>query len=324
MFLIFLCMFQLLTGLSGVTFGQVYSDDVILRCGASTFQVDIPVTMINNPSDPTQLFLSEDKSDSRGCMGTINRESPNYISINSSLTGCGTAFSKNQTAAFYRNTVKNKGQSNMIVYESIEIPIICQYDRSELLSSKFKTFKTVIRKHGRGSFVFDFGVYSDISYATRLRTDPVEPVMLGSKLYFRAELKQAAANLKIYLRSCRATPTSSYDGRNFQFIRNGCGINDAAVRMLIPKSKTQADFELTSFRFSTQLGQAVSQVWVHCEVVVCDEDFECIRGCEVSRSRRAAAQSQKVTRVNQGPFILPTEDEQIIQTLLNHTEMTEA
>ncbi|PIK54568.1 hypothetical protein BSL78_08541 [Apostichopus japonicus] len=117
-----------------------------------------------------------------------------------------------------------------------------------------------------------------------------------------------------------------------------CGINDAAVRVLIPKSRTQADFELTTFRFATQLGQAVSQIscicqyslfrimyllylllnvrfgFLICEVVVCDEDFECIRGCEVSRSRRAAAQSQKVTRVTQGPFILPTEDEEIIQT----------
>ncbi|PIK51029.1 putative deleted in malignant brain tumors 1 protein isoform X5 [Apostichopus japonicus] len=148
----------------------------------------------------------------------------------------------------------------------------------------------------------------DINYSTRYYSYPVEAT-LGTDLYFRAELVKGASNLEIHLRSCRATPSPDYDDAVvYEFIRDGCGVNNAAVRVLTPESPTQADFEIASFRFRQDLGSATSQVWVHCEVILCDvtDAFsECSQGCEVGRHRRSVDTPYgKPTRIMQGPIKL--------------------
>ncbi|KAJ8022719.1 CUB and zona pellucida-like domain-containing protein 1 [Holothuria leucospilota] len=88
----------------------------------------------------------------------------------------------------------------------------------------------------------------------------------------------------------------------------GCGINDAPVRVLTPYKQTQADFEITSFRFRKDLSHPESQIWIHCEVVVCDlsdANSECRQGCEQSRHRRSAKSPPlKTKRMVQGPIVL--------------------
>ncbi|XP_071828952.1 scavenger receptor cysteine-rich type 1 protein M130-like isoform X6 [Apostichopus japonicus] len=289
-------------------------DDIILHCGPTFFQVNIPKQLVGSSAHARDLYLGNNPYNVN-CQGVFNGD---YITLNSSLTGCDTNYSENQNQSIYRNTIMNT-DSDIVVYLAVEIPIICQYDRSKQLQSHFKTISDVIVKTEQGSFDFDFAMYNDISYTQRYYSYPVL-VTLGSKLYFRAELQRGADNLEIHLRSCRATPTPAFSGTVvYEFIQNECGVNNAPVRVLTPNKVTQADFEISSFRFRQDLGNNNSQVWIHCEVVVCDvgdATSECRQGCEVSRNRRSVQDPiQKATRIFQGPFILPSDNEETFDAL---------
>ncbi|XP_071821080.1 uncharacterized protein [Apostichopus japonicus] len=283
-----------------------FGDEIVLRCGPTSFQIDIPRKLVEDSFETTGLYLLGGDGNP-GCMSFDNHQ---YISLNSSLTGCGNQYTDNSTHSFYSNTVVNHdNNTNMIVeYLSLQIPFTCEYDRSKKLLSHFVTISEYIMKREKGSFVYDFAMYTDISYTVRYNTYPVE-AHLGTNLFFRSELLRAADNLEIHLRSCRATPSPNYeDDLVYEFITDGCGANNAAVRVLTPQTPKQADFEISSFRFRRDIGNEYSQVWVHCEVIVCDvndTNSECRRGCEESRYRRSIRQyDQKVERLVRGPILL--------------------
>ncbi|KAJ8027152.1 Deleted in malignant brain tumors 1 protein [Holothuria leucospilota] len=216
---------------------------------------------------------------------------------------------ENNTHGFYQNTVVNSvNNASVIEYVGLEIPIVCEYARFKTLQSHFETVNEVIMKQDKSVFEYDFATYTDITYTIRYNKYPVETT-LNTKLYFRVELIRSPRNLNIHLRSCRATPSTDFDDPTvYEFIRDGCEINNAAVRVLIPNKPTQADFEMTSFRFRRDIGNPESQVWIHCEVIVCDVNdtsSECGRGCEQSRHRRSVGVPyQKSKRIIQGPIFL--------------------
>ncbi|PIK60264.1 hypothetical protein BSL78_02826, partial [Apostichopus japonicus] len=181
-----------------------FGDEIVLRCGPTSFQIDIPRKLVEDSFETTGLYLLGGDGNP-GCMSFDNHQ---YISLNSSLTGCGNQYTDNSTHSFYSNTVVNHdNNTNMIVeYLSLQIPFTCEYDRSKKLLSHFVTISEYIMKREKGSFVYDFAMYTDISYTVRYNTYPVE-AHLGTNLFFRAELLRAADNLEIHLRSCRATPS---------------------------------------------------------------------------------------------------------------------
>lgn len=289
-------------------------EDMVLRCASSSFQVDIPKHLIEGNYSASDFYLSGDPNNS-ACKGFYNGAW--YISLNSSLTECGTQFYENGTKLHYQNMVElNPSDVNSVVdFLGVEIPITCEYNSSKALQTHFKTLNDVIGKQEKGAFEFDFAMYTDVAYSARYYSYPVE-TKLNEKLYFRAELLRSANNLEIHLRSCRATPSPDYnDAIVYEFIRAGCGINGAPVRVLSPNKKTQADFEITSFRFRKDLSHPHSQIWVHCEVVLCDvsdANSECHQGCEQSRHRRSAKSPPlKTKRMVQGPIILSSKDNDI-------------
>ncbi|PIK41295.1 zona pellucida domain-containing protein 1 [Apostichopus japonicus] len=297
-----------------------YVDEIVLLCGPTSFQIDIPRQLVEASFPATGLYLMGDAVNPN-CRSFANYQ---YISLNSSLTECGTEYTDNATHSFYTNSVVNHdGNTNMIVeYLSLQIPISCDYDRSKKLLSHFVTISDYIMKREKGEFVYDFAIYTDISYTVKYNKYPVE-THLGTNLFFRSELLRAADNLEIHLRSCRATPSPNYeDSLVYEFIKDGCGANSAAVRVLKPHKQTQADFELTSFRFRQDLGSEFSQVWIHCEVIVCDVNdaySEChAEAAKRTRYRRSIKESdQKVKRVTRGPILLDGNDENAEKSLLS-------
>ncbi|KAJ8022718.1 CUB and zona pellucida-like domain-containing protein 1 [Holothuria leucospilota] len=111
--------------------------------------------------------------------------------------------------------------NSVVDFLGVEIPITCEYNSSKTLQTHFKTLNDVIRKQEKGSFEFDFAMYTDITYSARYYSYPVE-TKLNEELYFRAELLRSASNLEIQLRSCRATPSRDYDDAIvYEFISAG-------------------------------------------------------------------------------------------------------
>ncbi|KAJ8029321.1 Deleted in malignant brain tumors 1 protein [Holothuria leucospilota] len=295
------------------------AENVKLHCGSSSFQVDIPKQLIDGTHYPSDFYLSGDPYD-QTCRGFDNGAM--YISLNSSFAECGTHLNDTGTHILYENMVEiNPSDGNSVVdFLGIEIPITCEYNSSEKLQTHFKTTNEVIRKKAKGSFEFDFAMYTDVTYTVRYYSYPVE-MRLNEEMYFRAELLRSASNLEIHLRSCRATPSPDFNNAVvYEFIRAGCGINDSPVRVLTPNQPTQADFEITSFRFRADLSHPESQVWVHCEVVVCDNsdtNSECRQGCEQSRHRRSVEDPPlKVERIVQGPIVFKGEVKEETETFV--------
>ncbi|KAJ8022720.1 MAM and LDL-receptor class A domain-containing protein 2 [Holothuria leucospilota] len=195
-------------------------EDVVLRCASSSFQVDIPKNLIEGTYIASDFYLSGDPDNSE-CKGFYNGAW--YISLNSSLTECGTQFNENGSQLHYQNMVEiDPSDGNSVVdFLGVEIPITCEYNSSKTLQTHFKTLNDVIRKQEKGSFEFDFAMYTDITYSARYYSYPVE-TKLNEELYFRAELLRSASNLEIQLRSCRATPSRDYDDAIvYEFISAG-------------------------------------------------------------------------------------------------------
>ncbi|KAJ8022860.1 MAM and LDL-receptor class A domain-containing protein 2 [Holothuria leucospilota] len=288
-------------------------DEISLHCGPTSFQVDIPMQLLPDDMQPNDLYLSKDPFDPR-CRGFQNGNY--YFSLNSSLTGCGTVYVENKTMSSYLNWVVNtKITSSVVEYQGDYFPVTCDFDRSKQLQSHFvitnESYERV--KRAKGSLVYDFSVYRDVNFDTRYNSYPIETT-LNSNLYCRAELLRSPENLRIHLRSCHATPSPNFDDVVvYELIHDGCVINNEYVRVLTPSKRSQADFEIRSFRFKPDLSNYTSQVWIHCEVVVCDVNdpsSECLYDRERSRRRRSLAESSKeAKRLIQGPiFFTDIED----------------
>jgi hypothetical protein len=143
-----------------------------------------------------------------------------------------------------------------------------------------------------GTFELALGLWEDNTFSSPLPSDAV--INVPDNLYVAALLNDAGAFVTS-LETCWATPSDDpEDTTKYEFIVNGCpdANEDSETLSIISNGQAAAaSFSLASFQFNDD---ANAQIYIHCQIHVCDPNAEqCEPQCN-ARKRRGADEKQLV------------------------------
>ncbi|XP_032232542.2 ZP domain-containing protein [Nematostella vectensis] len=289
-------------GGSGDSTGESKYEGIKVICSKQDMEVRLYMEYFERLSIDS-LRLSD-----RACKPVVTNETLVFFKV--PLDGCGTAHNVTEDSIVYYNAIE--GESWEERHELItrkyhaRFSFDCKYARKRVLSViSFSPRKKIVysTKDERGNFTYIMDLYHTPRYQKPFNEYPVH-VLLGQPLYVQVVVK-ADVSLVVFLDTCRATPTSSYeDPRSYQFIEKGCS-RDMTLQYSYTMSAVQ-QFSISAFRFVNMTGS--SKIYLHCLVHVCprsQNDSVCARGCNDGRQRRASIeQVQSLDVLTLGPLNL--------------------
>ncbi|XP_028394918.1 uncharacterized protein LOC114519064 [Dendronephthya gigantea] len=268
-------------------------------CNASHFQLFCDkdyMTAVFNREDLSKhvnidnLYL---RSRSRYCKASWNST---HVIVKTSLTGCGTVFSKNEQTLFFSNALSEVKQSHSGVITRnylFRANMTCSYPRKRTVGPfSFSPAKerTLVVLSGKGNFSLSMNVFRRSDYRDSY-TSQDYPVLksLSDNLYIQYSVNTSNSDLVVRAETCRATPTNRpYDSPQYVFIDDGCD-KDETIRHYTYGMSSVQRFSIQAFRFLSQH----RFVYLHCDLVVCyryDSNSTCSRSTSCPRRvRRDAA-----------------------------------
>ncbi|XP_071509550.1 ZP domain-containing protein-like [Diadema antillarum] len=193
--------------------------------------------------------------------------------------------------------------------KNLQISVQCELDRRQLLEESYLPVIGVItyNEAGLGNFSLSLDRYRDDSFDASITGDQSE-VELGDPLYFAVEL-MSVGGLAVFIENCWATPTPYPNGnKRYVFLADGCA-EDPTLQILYHSDSSFQPFIIDAFTFIEEN----PEVFIHCEVLVCDSDdptSRCAQGCQ-SRRRRSGRQSRGTRSashlISNGPLSLRRE-----------------
>jgi len=137
-----------------------------------------------------------------------------------------------------------------------------------------------------GTFELALGLWEDNTFSTPLPADAV--INVPDNLYVAAVLNDAGSFVTS-LETCWATPSADpTDATKYEFIVNGCpeANEDAETLSIIANGQAAAaSFSIASFQFN---GDANAEIYIHCQIHICDPGMEpCEPQCNARRRRDA-------------------------------------
>ncbi|XP_072174026.1 oncoprotein-induced transcript 3 protein-like [Diadema setosum] len=244
------------------------------------------------------------------CMA-YDHDSHNYA-LSTTYDSCQTEMEAIGRYVVFSNVVTYNSQqpipgTNITRDHALQISVRCELDRRQVLGESFLpiTGKISLSEVGYGNFSLSLDRYTDQTFNEVVDDDQAE-VGLGDPLYFAVNL-MSVGGLAVFIEKCWATPTSYPNNRNnYTFLSDGCA-EDPTLQILDHSSDPSfKPFIIDAFIF---IGEN-PEVFVHCEVLVCDSDdpnSRCAQGCQ-SRVRRSGRQ-RRGTRsaphlISNGPLSL--------------------
>ncbi|XP_071477174.1 ZP domain-containing protein-like [Diadema antillarum] len=196
--------------------------------------------------------------------------------------------------------------TNITREHALQISVRCELDRRQVLGESFLpiTGKISLWEVGYGNFSLSLDRYTDQTFNEVVVDDQAE-VGLGDPLYFAGNL-MSVGGLAVFIEKCWATPTPYPNNRkSYTFLSDGCA-EDPTLQILYHSDPSFQPFIIDAFTFIEEN----PEVFVHCEVLVCDSDdptSRCVQGCQ-SRVRRSGRQ-RRGTRsaphlISNGPLSL--------------------
>ncbi|XP_072176420.1 oncoprotein-induced transcript 3 protein-like [Diadema setosum] len=233
----------------------------------------------------------------------------NHIAVTTFYDECSTEQKQTEDNIVYTNTVTyykprpENGTDQVITREhDLQVPVTCLLEREEVLSESFQpnTGKVVVEEIGYGEFSLSLDRFEDHLFSKKANES--ELVNLGEPIYFGASL-ETVGDLLLFIESCWATPVGyMLDDRRYDIITDGCA-DDSTVVFHDNFGPAFQAFQIDAFTF---IGD-YPQVFVHCNVLVCDQSdvtSRCTMGC-LPRTRRSVRQlgaSSKPHAVTNGPL----------------------
>ncbi|XP_072178139.1 scavenger receptor cysteine-rich domain-containing protein DMBT1-like [Diadema setosum] len=193
----------------------------------------------------------------------------------------------------------------------ITVDVQCELERQQVLSRFFNPVSSAIEisEVGFGNFILSFDRYSDKQFDTNPENLEA-PILLGDRVFFGVTLT-SVSELTVFIDNCWSTPSPDpLDFTQYTLITRGCAVDSTLEMSTDLRPKFEA-FSLDGYSFVGNF----SQVYVHCEVLVCFEDdgtSRCSQGC-VTRNRRSPeallGQSSTPRVVSRGPFHLADQEQ---------------
>uniref|UniRef100_A0A8C2ZPV2 ZP domain-containing protein n=1 Tax=Cyclopterus lumpus TaxID=8103 RepID=A0A8C2ZPV2_CYCLU len=179
-------------------------------------------------------------------------------------------------------------------------------------------------ENAMGELQFEMRLALDDSYSTfhRVAADPIAKY-LQEPLYIEVELmKSKNPEVSLELVSCWATEDDRTSLPKWDLIINGCANpkdpNQVIFHPVLPDARVQYPsnfkrFEIPMFAFAKDKDNLSQQVFVHCDVVVCDArsvvDGECHVQCsnkddQMKGRKRAVSEGNNIKHVSSGPILM--------------------
>ncbi|XP_030847516.1 CUB and zona pellucida-like domain-containing protein 1 [Strongylocentrotus purpuratus] len=268
----------------GASFEMSCVFEVNLDCDSTSMTVFLDRRMLSNGTNAEDVHFENDD-----CVG-INHDTTQIV-LYTRYDRCSTRLQETETSIIYSNVVTyNTPQpipGTEITRENIlKIPVKCELDRHRLLGDSFvpKVGEIVFNETGYGDFSLRLDRYTDATFDEFAGDDEGE-IILGEHLYFAVNLT-SVPGLTVFIDNCWATP-SQYpnDAKSYIFLDNGCS-EDPTMHKLYSPDPSFSKFVIDAFTFIEEN----PQVFVHCEVLVCndnDPSSRCSQGCK-SRFRRGS------------------------------------
>ncbi|XP_034384063.1 uncharacterized protein LOC117727742 [Cyclopterus lumpus] len=206
-----------------------------------------------------------------------------------------------------------------------ELKVACYYDintnHAVAFNNKPRTSK-LYAENAMGELQFEMRLALDDSYSTFYRVD-ADPIAkyLQEPLYFEVELmKSKNPEVSLELVSCWATEDDRTSLPKWDLVINGCANskdpNQVIFHPVFPDARVQYPsnfkrFEIPMFGFAKD--NLSRQVFVHCDVVVCDARSAVDRACNVQCSnkadgikgqKRAVSEVYGIKHVSSGPIFM--------------------
>ncbi|XP_075921830.1 oncoprotein-induced transcript 3 protein isoform X1 [Petromyzon marinus] len=260
---------------------------VPVRCSPDAIDVAVPKDQVRG----LELFLAN-----ASCKGVSNGT---HVNVHFGLKTCGTTLEVTADKIIASNVLtgipkQGPGSNGDLIIRTSKllIQVFCEFPRHELLSQGFlpKPGNPIPRLwgHSQGHFPFALLLYREPSFEA-----PVGPgemplaVKLHQPLYFGLAPTTRLDGLEVLVERCYATPGQNGNHLvKYFLIRDGCLV-DNTIRLLPSSNLLSKHYQVQVFKF---LGKENMEVFLHCEVTVCqafDAASRCSQGC-MRRVRRSA------------------------------------
>nr|XP_054770412.1 LOW QUALITY PROTEIN: cubilin-like [Lytechinus pictus] len=268
---------------AGVTCGE--GADVTCDSNSMTVLVDRALLV---PGDgATDVFLADGS-----CVG-YDHDSVK-VAISTSFDDCGTTLEETEDIITFSNVITQfqprSKHGETVTRDAIHnIPVTCSFDRHIILGNSYKPQVGVVSfsEIGFGNFSLDLARYKDANFAEQAVED--ERIPLGEPVFFAVNLT-AVTDVTVLIESCWATPHPyPFDQAKYHIITDGCAKDPTVVFYdNVIDDPMMSAFSLQAFGFVGEY----DQVFIHCEVLVCDgsdSSSRCDQGCVSQRAKRTAA-----------------------------------
>ncbi|XP_030849105.1 fibropellin-1 isoform X5 [Strongylocentrotus purpuratus] len=246
-----------------------------VTCDSSSMTVFISKTLNILPAD--LHFIDE------SCVG-YNPNGEN-IALYSRYDKCKFTTEENSDFIIYSNVISTTVTDNTpngsvitrVMGETL-INVRCQIRRRQVLSRFYNPISSSLKidEVGYGNFTVDFERYTDENFRER-HPNEAAPVRIQDRLFYAVSLT-SVSNLTLFIDHCWSTPSSDpLDTKQYDLIKDGCASDDTVQTI----STFGPSFKPFTFDAFTFIGD-YSQVYVHCEVVACNEgdtNSICAQGC---------------------------------------------
>ncbi|XP_071477520.1 uncharacterized protein, partial [Diadema antillarum] len=283
--------------------GTTYSIDTQVICTSFSMTVFIDKSLLSDDSANNVHFEDE-------TCGSFDYD-PKYVALNTSYDMCRTKMTVTDDKIIYSNVVTYYSAqaingTDITRDKNLQVSVQCELDRRQLLEENYLTVTGVIsyREAGFGNFSLSLARYRDDSFDSPIVDDQSE-VELGDPLYFAVELL-SVRGLAVFIENCWATPTPYPNShKRYAFLTDGCE-EDPTLEIIDHSDPSFQPFIIEAFTFIKEN----PEVFIHCQVLVCDNEdptSRCFQGCQ-SRDRRSVRQPRGTRSaphlISNGPLFL--------------------
>ncbi|XP_063044492.1 uncharacterized protein LOC134438772 [Engraulis encrasicolus] len=263
--------------------------------------IDVSVSKASIPGIDQEWLRLNDPSCSLASNDT-------HVMATISINTCGTVMEEEGDFLVFKNMITSFNNPNSVITRRrrVTIDFQCQYPKVASVHSHYLNTKSdyIFTEGSFGSFGYNFEIFSDSTFSTAIapETYPVEYEMM-QMIYMGIKSHSALPDTKLFVDSCRATPTTNPKSTvYYDLIKNGC-LEDETVKTY-PGGSTTFDFEIQAFKFTGDF----DEVFISCSVILCEANnpnSRCAQGCVKDASRRRKREGTMETAshfLTQGPF----------------------
>ncbi|XP_072176515.1 scavenger receptor cysteine-rich domain-containing protein DMBT1-like [Diadema setosum] len=263
-----------------VTVTEYPDNDIV--CGSTSMTLYVDRSLLDSQDGPGDIHFIDDN-----CVGYYHDF--DHVAITTRYDRCGTIQEQEADYIKFYNKVtyytpRDRSGTNQIITREhiLQINVTCRLEREETLSEIFYPIRDSVTASelGYGEFTITMERYTDWTFNWEAADSAL--VELGQELYFGVKLV-AYSDLTLFIESCWATRTPNpLDAIRYSLIENGCAEDSTVTFRNL--GQLFKGFTVDAFAF---IGD-YEQVYVHCDILVCDNgewNSRCSRGC-VSRAKR--------------------------------------